>query len=278
MTTSICYVNGTFTRLDEAALPVQDLAILRGYGVFDFLRTYHGRPFRLLAHLERLENSARLIGLALPESLPTIATIVEETLRRNELSEANIRIVVTGGIAQDGITPAAQASLIVLVTPAKIYPLDFYSKGVKIITVEAERYLPGAKTINYIPAMLALQEAKKQKAVEALYVNQAGHILEGTTTNFYIFQGDTLLTPKDGILFGVTRDIVLELGRNHNFSLEERALTFADLEQADEVFITASNKEMMPVSQVNEIVIGTGRPGANTQQLMASFRELVWAK
>lgn len=269
----ICYVNGDFLSTAAARLPVQDLAILRGYGVFDFLRTYQGRPFRLRDHLRRLERSAQAIYLTLPTSLETIEAIVYETLARNALPEANLRIVVTGGVSSDGLSPADQAGLIVLVTPVREYPTTYYSLGVKVITTAVERYLPQAKTINYIPAIMALKQAQAAQAVEALYVNRQQHILEGTTTNFFIFHGDQLLTPLEDILPGVTRDFVIELARDSGFAVVERALTLADVRQADEAFLTASNKEIMPVHHLDDLQIGPGHCGPHTQTLMTAFHQ-----
>jgi len=271
----ICYVNGSFLPVSEAAVPVQDLAVLRGYGVFDFLRTYHGQPFRLDDHLRRLEFSAQLIYLALPRPPAEIARIVTDTLHRNDLPEANIRIVVTGGVASDGITPPANSGLIVLVTPVRTYPVSYYEQGIKVMTVEHDRYLPRAKTINYIPAIVALKQAELAGAVEAIYVNRRRHILEGTTTNFFVFQGSQLITPKDDILPGVTRDVVLSLAKD-KFDVFERLLTFDDLARADEAFITASNKEVMPVQRVNDLTIGPGQVGPNTRWLMDRFRAVTW--
>lgn len=274
MSELICYVNGKFRPLSEATISARDLAVLRGYGVFDFLRTYHGRPFKLRQHLLRLERSAQAIYLDLPYPIEEIEAIVYETLQRNNLPEANIRIIVTGGPAVDSITPASNSGLLVLVTPVHTYPAAYYEQGVKVITVEIDRYLPQAKTINYIPAIMALKQAKAAGAVEALYVNQAGHILEGTTTNFFIFQGRQLITPQEDILPGVTRDVVLSLAQDQ-FKIVERTITLADLSQADEAFITASNKELMPVHHVNDVTIGNGiAPGPKTDQLLKSFWKL----
>lgn len=278
MSELICYVNGEFVSTSEAHLPVQDLAILRGYGVFDFLRTYHGRPFRLAAHVRRLQRSAQAIDLDLPASPAAIEAVVCETLARNRLPEANIRIVITGGVSPDGISPAAKPGLIVLVTPVRHYPAAYYEQGIKVITVAIDRYLPQAKTINYIPAIMALKRAEAAQAVEALYVNRQGHLLEGTTTNFFILRGDQLITPREDILPGVTRDVILELAGPLGLTVVERPLTLADVRQAEEAFITASNKELMPVRQLDEIVIGPAAPGPHTRRLMASFKQLTWRR
>lgn len=275
MTESICYVNGHYLPVNEAFLSVKDLAVLRGYGVFDFMRTYHGQPFKLREHLLRLERSAQHIELKLPTSLDEIEQIVCETLRRNTLPEANIRVVVTGGVSTDGITPPKNSGLIVLVTPVRHYPPECYDHGVKVITVETERYIPGAKTINYIPAILAMNKARAAGAMEALYVNRHGHILEGTTTNFFIFQGDQIITPIAEILPGVTRGVVLEVAHKL-FDVVERPITFDDLPNTEEAFISASNKEIMPVHHVNDLKIGGGTRGPKTQLIIEHFKEKTW--
>ena len=271
MTQPICYLNGKYVALDQACLPVNDLGIVRGYGVFDFLRTYNGVPFKLREHVQRLQNSAKLIGLNLPWTTEEIEAIAQDTLGRNKLPEANIRIVVTGGASADFITPLGQPSLMVIVTPVSEYPKEYYERGVKAIAVQIERFLPKAKSLNYISAIGALQQAKLTNAVEALYINQQGHVLEGTTTNFYIFRESKLITPKEGILKGITRDVVLELAENR-FEIVEQPIYYSDLSSCDEAFITSSTKEIMPVVQIDELDISKGKPGENTQLLMQLFQ------
>lgn len=271
MTHPICYVNGQFLPLHEAGLPVQDLAILRGYGVFDFLRTYNGQPFKLAEHLQRLARSASLIELELPWSLAELEKIVHQTLAKNMMPEANIRIVVTGGESTNSVTSDSGPGLLVLVTSPRRYPAEYYTSGTKAITVPANRYLPDAKTINYMAALLAQKKARAADAVEALYVNGQGHILEGTTTNLFVFKGQQLITPVEGILPGITRAVVLELAADM-FEVIERPLRADELAEVDEAFISASNKEIMPLHTINSTTIGTGRaPGSNTQRLMERF-------
>lgn len=273
MTHPICYVNGQFLPLSEAGLPVQDLAILRGYGVFDFLRTYNGHPFRLAEHLQRLARSASLIELELPWSSAELESIVLQTLAKNMIPEANVRIVVTGGVSANSVTPDAGPGLLVLVTPARLYPAEYYTQGTKAITVPANRFIPDAKTINYMAALLAQKKARVADAVEALYVNEQGHILEGTTTNLFAFKGQQLITPMEGILPGVTRGVVLELAEDM-FEVIERPLRLTELAEVDEAFISASNKEIMPLHTIDSTPIGSGRaPGPNTQRLMDRFRD-----
>ncbi len=269
---NIFYVDGEFVSSSDAALPVTDLAILRGYGVFDFFRTYGGKPFHLDEHLQRLRRSAALIDLELPWAHEEIKAIVIETVARNNLPECNVRILVTGGATDDFITPKDEPRLMVMVTPAAPPATHYYNDGAKVVTFETERYIPGAKTINYIPAIRAMKRARAVEAVEAIYVNRDGHALEGTTTNLFAFIGDKLVTPGDGILWGITRSVVLELAQEM-FPLEMRVLPVQELLTADEVFITASNKQVMPIVQVDDTVIGDGKPGPRTKQIMAKFAE-----
>jgi branched-chain amino acid aminotransferase len=219
-----------------------------------------------------LAQSARLVELALPCPLVEVEAIVKETLRRNTLDEANIRIIITGGVSVDSISAGERSGLLVLVTPPRQYPAEFYQNGVKAITVEMTRYIPQAKTINYIPAMIALKRAKAVNAIEALYVNSQGHILEGTTTNLFVFKGERLITPVEDILPGVTRNFVFALARPH-FDLLEQPVLLSQLGQVNEAFMTASNKEIMPVRMINDQLIGPGKPGPNTRQLMTIFRQ-----
>jgi branched-chain amino acid aminotransferase len=272
MTQPICYLNGKYVPFDQACLPLNDLGLVRGYGVFDFLRTYNGVPFKLTEHVQRLQNSAKLIGLSLPWSTAEIAEITQNTLTHNHLPEANIRIVVTGGASADFITPLGQPSLMVIVTPVSQYPQEYYEQGIKVITVPIERFIPKAKSLNYISAIGALQQAKQTNAVEALYVNSQGEVLEGTTTNFFVFRGSQLITPKEGILNGITRDVILELAKDR-FEIVEQSIAFSQLNHCDEAFITSSTKEIMPVVQIDELYISQGKPGENTQSLMHLFHK-----
>jgi branched-chain amino acid aminotransferase len=272
MTQPICYLNGKYVPLDQACLPLTDLGILRGYGVFDFLRTYNGVPFRLREHVQRLQKSAKLIGLSLPWSTEDIEAIAQDTLGRNHFPEADIRIVVTGGSSTDFITPLGEPSLMVMVTPVSQYPREYHEQGIKVITVQTERFLPTVKSLNYISAISARQQARQNNAVEALYVNQQGHVLEGTTTNLFVFRGSQLITPKENILNGITRATVLELAKNR-FEIVEQPIYYSDLNNCDEAFITSSTKEIMPVVQIDELAISNGKPGENTQLLMHLFHE-----
>lgn len=274
---TIFYVNGAYLPEADAALPVRDLAVLRGYGAFDFLRTYGGRPFRLARNIARLRRSCELIELEIPWSDQEIVEIVEETLRHNAgfASEFNIRLVITGGVSSDNLIPDGDPSLLVLVQPLKEPPRWWYENGVKVVTVDLERLIPDAKSIMYTPAIMAQKRARQQQAVEALYRTEDGRVLEGTTTNLFAFFGSTLVTPPTTghILPGVTRTTVLELAEPH-YALEIRDIRYEELLHADEVFITAANKQVVPVVRVDDTSISSGQPGAGTRHLMSLFQEL----
>lgn len=276
---SIFYVNGEYLPEAEAKLPVRDLAILRGYGAFDYLRTYGQQPFRLDKNIARLRRSCEILDLRFPWSDDDLVEIVHETLNQNlaldEGDEYSIRLLVTGGISSSNITPDGDPSLMVLVQPFTPPPSKYYDNGVKLVSVDLNRLFPDAKSTLYTPAILAQKRAREQGGVEALYIDNEGNVLEGTTANIFAVYGNTIVTPPtaDNILPGITRMTTIELAEQY-FTLEVRPLPFEELLQADEAFITSANREVMPVVEIDEHAIGDGAVGEGTQQMMALFREL----
>jgi branched-chain amino acid aminotransferase len=268
---NIFYIDGKFLPETDAGIPVNDLAILRGYGIFDFLRTYGGKPFHLKDHLKRLEHSAKSIDLKLPLSLEEIHDIVIETLKRNQHKDSNLRIVVTGGQTIDSITPCGKPRLLVMVTEVCPCPSKWYEDGVKIITVPLERQIPAAKSLNYLSAILALKEAYQQKAVEAVYTDRDKNLREGTTSNFFIFIDGKMITPgTEEILPGITRQIVLELAENE-FEVQIRDIHMDELAKAQGAFLSSSSKQILPVVQVDDLTIGKGKPCEQTRLVMSRF-------
>ncbi|MCE5335447.1 MAG: aminotransferase class IV [Desulfobacteraceae bacterium] len=271
------YVDGRFMDAEKAVLSANDITVLRGYGIFDFLITYNRRPFYLEDHVRRFQNSARCIGLEIKHGKDEICEIVEETLGRNSHhTESAIRIVNTGGVSSDGVSPEGNGLLMVMVTPKYILPPWWYTDGVKIITSDMERVIPASKSTCYLSAVCALREAKRQGAVESVYVDRHGRILEGTTTNFFCVKRGRLVTPDRDILPGITRRVVMGLAENL-CEVETRDIDRSELPEMDEVFITASNKEVVPVVLVNGLQIRDGRVGPLTAELMKRFREYTTA-
>ena len=268
------YVGGQWVHPDKATISINDVAILRGYNVFESLRTYNRRPFHLDQHLTRLYHSAKLIEMEIPWSSKQIADVVHEIVARNTYQHAAIRLLVTGGESEDGMLPSGEPVLVALITPLGERDMAQFAKGCKLITTKLQRTSPEAKTANYIAAIRALKEAARRGAADALFVNEREHVLEATRSNFFIFRGDTLVTPRRGILVGITRNVVLELARN-TFPIEERPILLEELALADEAFITSSSKEITPVVQIDVLIIGNGKPGQRTYQLEQLFIEMV---
>lgn len=269
----IHYVNGRFVHETDARISVNDLSVIRGYGVFDFLRTYNGVPFHLRKHLNRLRNSGRLIGLNLPCPLEEIEALVLQGVTKSHHKEKNIRIVVTGGLSDNDITPGNAPQLLLMISATTPLPLSYYEHGVKLITSHVDRFMPGAKTINYIPAILCQQEARDQGAIEAIYVDRDGFLQEGTTSNLFVVRNGRLITPPcDRVLPGITRQVVLELAKG-SVETVERPVHTDEIRLLDEVFITSSVKEVIPITTIDSVMMGNGFIGPVTQKVMELFRE-----
>ena len=266
------FINGSYVTKEEATISIFDLGLLRGFGVFDYLRTYSGKPFHLEEHLLRLQYSAHQLGLELPYSLEELAEIVHEVIAQSNLPEVSIKIVITGGISPDQFTPQSP-TCIVFSYPFTPYPSEFYTKGIKVVTTRLMRCFPSSKTTQYIPAIVALQQGRKEQAMEALYVNQHGEILEATTSNFFGVKKGCLYTcMSDEVLGGITREVLFKILKDR-FEIRSEPILFDEIGQLDEAFITASNKEIMPVAAIDSTPIGSGKVGPITQEVSALFRQ-----
>lgn len=268
------YIDGAWVHPEQASISVHDLAILRGYSAFEALRTYDRRPFHLDEHLERLAHSAELIDLTLPCAQEQIGAIICEVVARNIYRHATVRILVTGGESEDGVMTVGKPKLIVMATPLGERNLERFVKGIALITTRLQRDTPEAKTSNYTAAVRALKEAAQRGAEDALFVSSLDHVQEATRSNFFLFRDDTLVTPREEVLIGITRNVVLELARGC-FPIEERPILLTELAQADEAFITSSSKEITPVVRIDEQVIGSGQPGPRTTELEQRFIALI---
>ncbi len=268
------YVGGKWVHPHEATLSINDIAVLRGYSVFESLRTYDWHPFHLDEHLLRLYRSAVMIEMEIPWSSEQIANVVREVIARNAYRHAAIRLLITGGESEDGILPSGKPTLAVLITPLDERDMGRFARGYKLITTSLQRVSPEAKTANYVAAVRALKDAARRNADDALFVNEQGHVLEATRSNFFIFRGDTLVTPRDGILIGVTRNVVLELAQG-SFAIEERPILHEELPLAEEAFVTSSSREITPVVQIDDLTIGDGKPGLRTFELEQRFIEMI---
>ncbi len=266
------YVNGSYVDDHQAVIATTDLGLVRGYGVFEYLRTYQGSPFHLSDHLARLRYSAHQIGLTPPKTDEEIEIIIDTLLRENGYAESGIKIVLTGGESCDQFTPDGRSSIIVMAYPHKPPPEVFYRNGISVVTTSLQRSIPESKTLHYTPAIIALKKATVQGAQEALYLNAQREILEATTSNFFAIKGNVLITPEnDEVLLGITREVILRLAEGQ-LRVEKRTLCYDEIRQIDEAFITASNKEVMPVVKIDQHEIGHAHVGPLTRWFMEQFR------
>jgi len=273
----IYYLDGRFLARSQAKVSVWDMGFLRSYGAVDFLITYNQKPFRLDDHLARFYMSSKLLGIKIPKEPKELKKIVFETLVKNNFEESAIWLIVTGGVGPTSMIPAKKANLIIMVDPNQPYPVSCYQEGVKIITFKGNRLLPAAKSMIYTLAIKALNQAYEKKAVEALYLDK-GRVTECMTSNFFSVKKGELFTAKDkDVLWGITRQVVLEICKN-NFKVVKKDLSLREVLSADEAFLTASNKEIMPVVQIDEQHIGNGRVGLVTKKLSNLFHQQVEKK
>ena len=272
-----CYVNGKIILTSQAALPVMDVSILRGYAVFDVLRTYNGKPFLWDLHWKRLIRSAKALRLQVPLSSDQAYKIVTQLHKKNKLSESNIRILVGGGVSADGFTFNPKTpSVVILITPFVALPQRIFASGAKLITYEHLREEYPSKTTNYITAVKMKAECIKKGALEILYTHN-NQVLEAATSNFFIVKNNTIVTPKDRILEGITRNFVIKLAKKH-YTVIEAPITLRDVKTADEAFLTATNKDIVPIVHIDNMKVGNGKVGTVTTHLMELFESEIYKK
>jgi branched-chain amino acid aminotransferase len=267
----IFYVNGKFLPKSQAFIHVSDLGLLRGYGVFDYTMTHKREPFRLKDHLERLQNSAKIIDLDFHWSRQELTELVYEILEKNHGGEKGIRILITGGESPDTMTPSDKPSIVVIVSPDEVYPVDYYNKGVKVITFPAKREIPQAKTLNYVHAIRALKRARRESALESLYTHD-GVVSECTMCSFFAVKDGSIITAGRDVLDGITRRIVLELVKDR-MPVDYRFVKVSEIPTLDEAFLAASGEDVMPIVTIDQTMIGDGKPGPITRQVMKLFAE-----
>ncbi|MFP8870444.1 MAG: branched-chain-amino-acid transaminase, partial [Myxococcota bacterium] len=256
---------------------------LYGDGVFEGMRSYGGKVFRMAQHLDRLYESAKAIWLEIPIDKSALTKAVDDTLAANKIEDGYIRLVVTRGAGSLGLDPnrTSDPQVIIITDHIALYPKEYYENGLEIISVSTIRNHPAAlsprvKSLNYLNNILAKIEGLQAGCVEALMLNHKGEVAECTGDNIFLVSKGELLTPPvdAGILEGITRDAVLELARNSKMTVREIPLTRHDVYIADECFLTGSAAEVIPVVKVDSRVIGDGTPGEVTQKLIAAFHDL----
>ncbi|MGA2174991.1 MAG: branched-chain-amino-acid transaminase [Verrucomicrobiota bacterium] len=280
------YIDGKYYDETKAKVSVFDHGLLYGDGVFEGIRAYHGRVFKLAEHIERLFCSAKSILLKIPMSPADLTRAVVQTCRKNKLRDGYIRLVVTRGAGTLGLNPfkCRRPSVIIIADKIQLYPPQLYERGLDIITVATTRNLhsalnPAIKSLNYLNNILAKIEALNGGCEEAIMLNAEGFVAECTGDNLFIVKAGHLLTPplSAGALYGITRGVVLALAQADGLQVGEPNLTRHDLFNADECFLTGTGAEIIPVVKIDGRVIGSGKPGAVTRKLVAEYRELTQA-
>lgn len=278
------YVNGEFKKKEEAKVSVFDHGFLYGDGIFEGIRVYNGNVFRLREHLERLYDSAKSIMLTIPHTIDEMEQLVVEAVRKNELRNAYIRLVVSRGVGDLGLDPAncPEPSVIIIVDQVAIYSKELYENGLEIISVPTRRNHPDAlnpkiKSLNYLNNVLVKLEANRAGLAEALMMNAEGYVAEGSSDNIFIVKRGTVYTPPTylGALEGITRQAIIDICEREDIPVKEEPFTRHDVYVSDEVFLTGTAAEVIAVVNVDGRVIGTGKPGPMTQHLLDEFRKIV---
>jgi len=277
------YIDGKYYNERDAKISVFDHGLLYGDGIFEGIRAYNGRVFRLKEHIDRLFYSAKAILLNVPYSHRQVMDAVIQTCSRNRLRDGYIRLVVTRGVGTLGLSPnrCKNPSIIIIAGKIQLYPAELYQKGMEIVTVPTVRNLhsalnPAIKSLNYLNNIMAKIEATNAGCEEAVMLNAEGFVSECTGDNIFIIKGKELQTPplSAGALYGITRQVVMELAGECTMNVREMNLTRYDLFNADECFLTGTGAELVPVVKIDGRVIGTGKPGTATQELVAKYRAL----
>ncbi len=277
------YIDGKFYDEKDAKVSVFDHGLLYGDGVFEGIRAYHGRVFKLKEHIDRLFCSAKAILLEMPLTHAEVMEATLETCRRNKIRDGYIRLVVTRGPGTLGLNPnrCKEPSVIVIADKIQLYPPELYAQGMAIVTVPTTRNLinavnPAIKSLNYLNNILAKIEANNAGVEEAIMLNSEGFVAECTGDNLFIVRGSQVFTPplSAGALYGITRGVVMDLARQAGLQVSEPNLTRYDLFNADECFLTGTGAELIPVVKIDGRTIGTGRPGPTTKMLVGKYHAL----
>ena len=277
------YIDGAFYADNEAKISVFDHGLLYGDGVFEGIRFYNGRVFRLKEHLDRLYDSARAICLTVPLTQDEMTRAVLESIRQNQLRDGYIRLVVTRGVGDLGLNPklCRKATVIIIAANITLYPAELYQKGLEVITCATRRVSPSAlspavKSLNYLNNVMAKIEAMQAGAGEGLMLNDQGYVAECTGDNIFVIKNGAISTPpiSAGALRGITRQVVIDIAAEFGMPVSEENMTRYELYIADEIFLTGTAAEVIPVVKLDSRAIGDGNPGPLTARFIARFREL----
>jgi branched-chain amino acid aminotransferase len=280
----LVYVDGEYYPKSQAKISVYDHGLLYGDGVFEGIRAYKGVVFKLKEHIDRLYNSAKVIMLNIPLTKEEMINAVLETLRKNKLKDAYIRLIVTRGIGDLGLDPrkCPKPTVIIITDAIRLYSTEAREKGIKVLIVWVRRDPVDAtshevKSLNYLNSVLGKIEANTADVDEALCLDKNGYVSEGVGENLFIVKNGKIITPPSsaGILVGITREVVIKLAEKLGYTVIESNITPTDLFTADEAFFTGTAAEIAPIVEVNKRAIGEGKPGPVTRRLMSEFAKLL---
>lgn len=284
MSEQLIYVNGEFVTKDKAVVSVYDHGFLYGDGVFEGIRAYNGNVFRLTEHLVRLYESAKSIMLEIPQTIEEMEQIILETLRLNKLQSGYIRLVVSRGKGNLGIDPRScpTPTVICIAEELALFPKELYETGVEVISASYRRnrsdvLSPKTKSLNYLNNVLVKIEANQAGVPEALMMNDQGYVAEGSSDNIFIVKNGVIMTPPGyvGALVGITRNAIMEVAEKKGYIVKEEVFTRHDVYVADEVFLTGTAAEVIAAVKIDGRVIGDGKPGPITNDILKGFREIV---
>ncbi|MFK7937259.1 MAG: aminotransferase class IV [Saprospiraceae bacterium] len=266
-------INGEMTPASEASLGVMDLAILRGYGIFDYFLFKKGRPLFFDDYINRFEHSVAETGLTLPISRAELMQRIMKVIAANGSEHGAIRLILTGGYAPDSFTPSGQPNLLILKHDTPTYPADWFTDGHKLILHKFEREIPEAKTINYVTGIRAIPKIQAAGAFDVLY-HDGTYLAEAARSNFFIVtEENTIVTAGSGILRGITRNNILRIAAQNKISVVERKVGVAELKTAKEAFISSTTKGALPIVQIDDFKIGHGKVGVVTQKMRQLLAE-----
>jgi branched-chain amino acid aminotransferase len=279
------YIDGKWVTKSKAKLSVFDHGVLYGDGVFEGIRAYNGKVFRLNTHLKRLQRSGDLISLKIPYSISKLETIVYQGLKINKLKDAYIRLLVTRGVGDLGLDPrkCPKPSVVVIIDKLALFPAECYEQGLKAVFAKTKRNIPKAlnpiiKSMNYLNNILAKIEANRHNVPEAIMLNNQGYVSECTGDNVFFVKNKAVVTPpvSAGVLEGITRNAIIEIIKTQTkLTIKEKLFGPKELLAADEVFFTGTAAEVIPVTKIDNQIIGSGRPGFITCQLIQLFKNLI---
>ncbi len=267
------YFNGDIRPIEEVLFQSHDLSLLRGYGMFDYFRTYNGLPFRWEDYWKRFENSAKFLNLDLPVQQEACYEIVKKLIAQSREQDVAIRFVLTGGYSKDSVH-IEKPNFVIRTEPLPKDHPEGRKKGIKVLPYEFVRDIPTVKTTNYVHMILMAETLKNTNSADLLY-HKNGEISELTRSNIFIFQGNKLITNEENILAGITRKVILELAADH-FDIEIRTISLQETIDADAVFTTSTTKWVTPIVQIGDSIISNGLVGANTQKLSQLFENRIF--